>query len=79
MITNLRIDLQALLNIYFIQTKYLLDPPLCVRLRGGVVVVDRLTRDSQGTLLVNLDRFDREVVAETSFGPGERCGLVTEI
>ena len=52
---------------------------VCVRLRGGVVVVDRLTRDSQGTLLVNLDRFDREVVAETSFGPGERCGLVTEI
>ena len=27
-------------------------------MRGGVVVVDRLPRDSQGTLLVSLDRWD---------------------
>ena len=37
---------------------YLLDIFLYVRMRGGVVVVDRLPRDSQGTLLVSLDRWD---------------------
>jgi len=33
------------------------------RLRGGLVVVDRLSRDSQGTLLVNLAKFDTDDVA----------------
>ena len=32
-------------------------------MRGGLVVVDRLSRDSQGTLLVNLAKFDTDDVA----------------
>jgi len=37
------------------------------RLRGGVVVAERLPRDPQGVLLVNLDKLDHSVVAVHTF------------
>merc|ERR1712110_639541 len=47
------------------------------RLRGGVVLVDRLPRDSQGTLMVNLDKFGNEAVAVTQFEERERFPTLT--
>ena len=32
------------------------------RLRGGIVIVDKLGRDPSGRLVVNLERYDRDVV-----------------
>ena len=32
------------------------------RLRGGLVIVEKLARDPSGTLIVNLDKFDRAAV-----------------
>ena len=32
------------------------------RLRGGLVLVEKLAKDPSGTLLVNLDKFDRAAV-----------------
>jgi acyl-coenzyme A synthetase/AMP-(fatty) acid ligase len=37
------------------------------RLRGGVVVAERLPRDPQGVLLVNLEKLDHSVVAVQTF------------
>lgn len=39
------------------------------RLFGGLVVTERLGRDSEGSLLVNLDTLDRGVVAQHVFSP----------
>ena len=40
-----------------------------LRLYGGLVVADRLGRDSQGLLLTNLDTIDKNVVAQHVFAP----------
>merc|ERR1719369_1760013 len=41
------------------------------RLRGGVVVAERLPRDPQGVLLVNLEKLDHSAVAVQTFNENE--------
>ena len=42
------------------------------RLRGGLVVADRLPRDSQGALLVSLDKLDKGVVGVSEFNESDK-------
>jgi len=42
------------------------------RLRGGVVVADRLPRDPAGVLMVNLDKLDKDVVALHTFSDSDK-------
>jgi len=42
------------------------------RLIGGIVIVNRIPRDPQGVLLVNLEKFDADVVGMTKFEEKDR-------
>ena len=42
------------------------------RVRGGFVIVERIPRDSEGKILINLDKFDDNVVAMRTFSEKEK-------
>ena len=42
------------------------------RVRGGFVILDRIPRDSEGKILINLDKFDDNVVAMRTFSEKEK-------
>ena len=42
------------------------------RLRGGFVIVQRIPRDSNGQIMINLEKFDRNVVAMRTFSDKEK-------
>ena len=42
------------------------------RIRGGFVIVERIPRDSEGNIMINLDKFDDNVVAMRTFSEKEK-------
>ena len=43
-----------------------------LRVRGGFVVVERIPRDSEGKIMINLEKFDDNVVAMRTFSEKEK-------
>ena len=43
-----------------------------LRVRGGFVVVERIPRDSAGKIMINLEKFDDNVVAMRTFSAKEK-------
>ena len=42
------------------------------RVRGGFVILERIPRDSEGKIMINLDKFDDNVVAMRTFSEKEK-------
>ena len=42
------------------------------RVRGGFVILERIPRDSEGKIMINLDKFDDNVVAMRTFSEREK-------
>ena len=66
-----RMEIQVLPRSCHLSSQYDITFSL-FRVRGGFVILGRIPRDSEGKIMINLDKFDDNVVAMRTFSEKEK-------